>query len=200
MKPQEPSQNEKLAKNLFFNFKPPYLKNPFSDFKFFGLYPHYIGYALSCVKISAKSNHKFLRYPIIVNSLIGLTYTGHSPRPMSKSMASRRACGPPLAPNHLRGRRCGQRCPDDLSTNIFKLSYYWDILGLFYLATFLFVFVVRVSVLCQSALPSDRNPGFCSVYIYTCIYLYVYIYMYIYVYICMTYIYMYVYSAPRPKP
>ena len=69
MKPQEPSQNEKLAKNLFFNFKPPYLKNPFSDFKFFGLYPHYIGYALSCVKISAKSNHKFLSYSLKVNAI-----------------------------------------------------------------------------------------------------------------------------------
>ena len=147
MKLQEPSQNEKLAKNLFFNFKPPYLKNPCSDFKFVGLYPHYIGYALSCVKISAKSNHKFLRYPIIVNSLIGLTYTGHSPRPLSKSMASRRACGPPLAPNHLRGRRCGQRCPDDLSTNIFQFSYYSDIFLLDFLVCLCLLFPFYVYIL-----------------------------------------------------
>ena len=54
MKPQEPSQKQKLAKNLLVNFKPLLLKNRSMDLEFVGLYPHYIGYALYCVQISAK--------------------------------------------------------------------------------------------------------------------------------------------------
>ena len=55
---REPSQNQKLKINLFLTFKPLYLEFHNSDFTFVGVYPHYIGYPLPCVQVSAKSNHK----------------------------------------------------------------------------------------------------------------------------------------------
>ena len=69
MKPQEPSQKQKLAKNLLGNFKPLLLKNRSMDLEFVGLYPHYIGYALSCVQISAKYSHKRIQEALLGRSL-----------------------------------------------------------------------------------------------------------------------------------